>query len=231
MGTFYFEHNITQRQSELSSKVVEAVRYQGNCTRENIPQLTKLRDAFKDNNKIGLIDHSPILDIIAFDDGYSDVFNEDNISLLLQVLKTILPGITTIQYSKFGGENKRLFSATPEELAQLAALKEKEEQERKEHEQKAKEQEIEESLIRSRIPQNLWDKYTFKDFNVTDIDNARSNKEAYRLARQFTSINFSDDKISDEEVEQLQADRHNLLTFIGAPGTGNYRKNLLMERN
>jgi DNA replication protein DnaC len=52
-----------------------------------------------------------------------------------------------------------------------------------------------------------------------DIDKNHSNKEASRLARQFTRI----DCHSEEDTERIQEGWANFLTFIGTPGSGKTR--------
>jgi len=227
MSSYDLKHKINARQEELRSTVIEAVRTLGNTTGENIPQLTKLRDALRNKIFIDLINDSPILNIYSnteYASDFSDMFTGENAELLLKAVRTVLPEITMIQYSQFGGKREELslFSATPEELKQLAELKEQEKREEEEEKRQEKIREIEVALQRSRIPQNRLEEYNFKDFNVVNIDKAHSNKEAYRLARQFTSINFGSEH-SDEEIEELQADRHNFLTYLGTPGSGKTR--------
>ena len=163
-----------------------------------------------------MVDHTPILDIYSFS-AYEDVFSQANISLLQTAITPVLPQFTMIQYNEFSGKHSELYSliATPEELARLAALKEQEEQERKEQERFEKQKEINVALVRSRIPESRWDEYTFKDFNVVDIDKNHSNKEAYRLARQFAG--------ADSDDENSQDGWHHFLAYIGSPGSGKTR--------
>jgi len=210
------ERTINRRQEELQNAVIEAIRELGNTTKENIPQLKDLRDALRDNSRVALINNSPILNVYVTVDYYTNTFTGEKVELLLQVVKTIYPEITTIQYNRFNGQSFfKLIVVTPEEQAQLAALKEQEEQERKEQERFEKQKEINVALVRSRIPESRWDEYTFKDFNVVDIDKNHSNKEAYRLARQFAG--------ADSDDENSQDGWHHFLAYIGSPGSGKTR--------
>ena len=209
------ERTINRRQEELQNAVISAVQLMGNTTRENIRQLTGMRDALRDDNRLALINNSPVLNIYSKLSDYDNTFTGEDAELFLKVVKTVWPNITTIQYSRFGGQSFTQIIATPEELAQLATLEEQEEQERKEQERFEKRKEINVALVRSRIPESRWDEYTFKDFNVVDIDKNHSNKEAYRLARQFAG--------ADSDDENSQDGWHHFLAYIGSPGSGKTR--------
>jgi len=206
---------INRRQEELQKTLISAVQLMGNTTRENIRQLTGMRDALRDDNRLALINNSPVLNIYSKLSDYDNTFTGEDAELFLKVVKTVWPDITTIQYSRFGGQSFTQIIATPEELAQLATLEEKEKQEEEEDRRQEKIREINVALVHSRIPDNLWDVYTFKDFKVTDIDKNHSNKEAYRLARQFAG--------ADPDDENAQDGWHNFLTYIGTPGSGKTR--------
>jgi len=217
-----FERSINNRSMQLANKIIEAVRTLGNTTKENIEQLKDFRDAFKDSQHITVVDHAPILDIYSFSE-YSDVFSEANAPLLLIAIAPVLPQFNTIQYNEFEGKHSELnlLIATQEEKDALVEVRERERLEEADQQEAERQRDIAKRLQKSRIPPFLQNDYTFESFKVMDIDKNHSNKEAYRLARQFTTIDCIGK--TQEEVDKELEGWHNFLTYYGAPGTGKTR--------
>ena len=220
MSEYEITQGIQKRQREILPIIRKAINDFGNDSpnhHQYFREYTELRDAMDNFTNILIINNAPILNIYSVSGRSDYIFRETNIALLLPAVQTVFPDITTIQYSYFKGQHHEMFllAATPEELAQLAAEKEQARLEAEEEERREKKREIEVALQRSRIPQNLLEEYNFKDFKVTDIDKNHSNKEAYRLARQFAG--------ADSDNENSQDGWHNFLTYLGTPGSGKTR--------
>ena len=223
MDSYRLNRSLEDRQQGLLSTIKKAVQDFGNNSPENkplFPELIALRDALNDYDHMGAVDNAPVLNFYSTIDRYNDTFTDSNTELLLKAVKIVFPEVTTIQYSLFSGKRSDLYllSATPEELAQLAQIKEQEEKEYKEQERQEEQQEIKDNLKRSRIPETRWDQYTFKSFNIVDIDKNHSNKEACRLAMQYAGPNET-----AENNEHAQEGWHHFLTYIGTPGSGKTR--------
>ena len=131
---------------------------------------------------------------------------------LLAALAPIHPDVKQFEFSNFEGKNGQLnlIYATPEELTLLAEIEAEEKREHDEAIQREHRERIRQIIARSGLPSNTRETKTFDTFKVSDAGKY-SNKEAYRLARQFTGIDTTDD---EKQIEADQEGYHNFLSFI-----------------
>jgi len=138
---------------------------------------------------------------------------------LLAALAPIHPDVKQFEFSNFESENGQLnlIYATPEELALLAEIEAEEKREHDKEIQREHRERIRQNIARSGLPSNTRETKTLDTFKVSDAGKY-SNKEAYRLARQFTGIDATGD---EKQIEADQEGYHNFLSFISKQkGTG-----------
>jgi DNA replication protein DnaC len=143
----------------------------------------------------------------------------DNTDLLFLCTQGIFPDVVKIEFIRYDGSQSemKLLIATEDEINQLEQIKIQDKLEQEEAERREKIEDTNRCVAMSRIPANLCQEYTFENFKVVDIDKGHTNREAYRLARQFAGTN------DPEDEEYGQTGWHNFLTYYGNTGTGKTR--------